>query len=281
MNLETITKTFIRTNNALGPRQIMQHVPVWFIRRVLFQLYRQITAHVDRVIVHEQVFQDILHSQYRIPREKIVVIAHGVEDLVQIPKQKARTQLGIEQKSHVCLFIGYYTGYKGLDTLVDGFSIYTKKDPQSMLLIGAGKHPKLGNNKAYQQSYRSLQKKTRSLLPANQYTWKGFIPEKEIPLYYSAADVVLFPYTSALAASGPMSLALGYATPFLVSDAFRDVFPDMPEIIFSNTQAGIAHALNTFFQGEKKIDYENLRKKRLWNTVARDTYQLYLELVTR
>lgn len=45
----------------------------------------------------------------------------------------------------------------------------------------------------------------------------GFVPNEEVFNYYCAADVVVLPYRTHMSASGPLSLALSYDRPFLIS----------------------------------------------------------------
>lgn len=63
--------------------------------------------------------------------------------------------------------------------------------------------------------YNKLQKDFESL--GDSIQWLGFIDGSMISAYYSAADVILFPYSRRLAASGPMALAIGYEKDIVLS----------------------------------------------------------------
>jgi glycosyltransferase involved in cell wall biosynthesis len=52
----------------------------------------------------------------------------------------------------------------------------------------------------------------------------GFVKEEDIPLYFSASDVVVLPYRTLMSASGPLSIAFSFNKPFLVSKALAGMF---------------------------------------------------------
>jgi len=52
----------------------------------------------------------------------------------------------------------------------------------------------------------------------------GFLNEKEIPLYYKACDLVLFPYRVFMSSSGPLSLVFSAGKPFLISRDLEGIF---------------------------------------------------------
>jgi glycosyltransferase involved in cell wall biosynthesis len=214
---------------------------------------------------------------YGIKGKKVAVIPHGIEMLSTMNKEKARKELGLSLDMQVALYMGYATGYKGLDLLIEGFSKYAKSNPNAYLIIGAGKHPKLHDDREYLLEYGRLQKKAAELIPGAQYTWEGFIKESDITAYYSASDVSLFPYTTAIASSGPMSFAIGYEKPFLVSTAFKDIFHMFPELLFERDASSLAQKLDYFFT--HTYEYQELskilKKERSWSRVAEQTALVY------
>ncbi len=263
-----IDAKFVRENNSSLPAPLVK-LAFWLI-------YKPLTVWSNALIVHENMFKDILVSCYRVSCKKIFVIPHGIEDLRPIAQELARKSLGLSDKKEVVLFMGYLTGYKGIDHLIEGFAEYLKSSPNAFLIIGAGKHPKLYNDETYlKNEYGRLQTKAAELLPKENYTWQGFIGEEMIGAYYSAADVSVYPYTVALAASGPMSISIGYNRPFIASDAFGSVFDK--KLIFANTKKGLSDKLKDFFSDQSSYDHlvSGMREERLWKGVARKTYGVY------
>lgn len=182
-------------------------------------------------------------------------------------------------KKNIILYVGYLTGYKGIDLLLDGFAEYVKIDQNAFLIVGAGKHPKFKGDPEYLAEYRRLQRKAETLIDKSQYRWVGFIGEQDIVNYYSASDVSIYPYTVAMSSSGPMAFAIGYERPFLASDAFDKVI-DNPEMIFQRTPNHLVSQLRVFFQDKKRFQssIKRMKKERLWTKIGEKTYGLYLSL---
>lgn len=269
----TINQVFVHENNS--------RLPVWIVRLAFRFIYTPLMKWSKTVIVHEKYFKNIIVQSYGISPKKVKIVPHGVESIEKIDKQIARRRLGLIEQADIVLFMGYATGYKGLDLLIEGFSLYAQQNPRSFLVIGAGPHPKLSNDPTYQREYARLQKKAAKLIPESQYQWRGFIPEEQVALYYSACDVSLYPYTTAIASSGPMSFAIGAEAPFLVSTAFADIFADIPHVLFERTAESLQHKLDHFFTHHD--DYlqvsSQLKQQRTWQTVGQKTVEVYEEVL--
>ena len=264
-----IDASFVKENNS--------RLPVWLVRFAFRRIYTPLMKWPERVIVHEEYFKQIMIKSYGIEAEKIDVIPHGVEPLQTVSQASARKQLGLAPKADIALFMGYATGYKGLDLLIDGFVTYAENNKNAYLVIGAGKHPKLHDDPTYLEEYARLQKKAASLLPKSQYDWRGFIDEKDIAAYYSASDVSLYPYTTAMSSSGPMSIAIGFEKPFLVSTAFEYIFNNYPLLLFDRSPASLANKLGYFFTHKAEYEGISLRLKleRSWERAADSTLLSY------
>jgi len=46
----------------------------------------------------------------------------------------------------------------------------------------------------------------------------GFLDEKDLPVYFGAADLVVLPYRTFMSSSGPLSLAQAMGKPFILSE---------------------------------------------------------------
>lgn len=269
VDLKKIDKKFVHENNS--------QLPVWMIKLAFRIIYTPLMKWARRVVVHEKLFKEIAVQSYGIKAENVMVIPHGVEVLSVINPTQARQKLHIALDAKVALFMGYATGYKGIDLLIEGFAKYAKQEPKAYLIIGSGKHPKLLHDETYLAEYTRLQQKAAALIPAGQYHWEGFIAEDEIGVYYSASDVSLYPYTTAMSSSGPMSFAIGYEKPFLVSSAFKDIFVDHPQLLFDRQPESLARKLHYFFDNQSTytIASATLKRERTWHMVGEQTTNLY------
>lgn len=270
----TINKQFVNENNS--------RLPVGVVKAAFRVIYGPLARWANQVIVHDQQFKDILAAHYGVSPQKISVVPHGIEDLPTLPGSKARKILNVPLTADVVLFMGYATGYKGIDLLIEGFALYAKTNKNAYLLLGAGPHPKLHHDARYQAEYSRLQQKAKQLIPPEQYRWIGFIPESDIPRYYSACDVAVMPYTTAMASSGPMSIAIGHEKPFLASSAFRHVFADRPDILFERTPQALKAKLAAFFSAPEayKTISSILKTEQTWPTVGDSTLGIYKTVAT-
>ena len=267
VSIKKIDRLFIKENNT--------NAPVWLVKLAFIIIYKPLCIFSKGVIVHEQVFKDRLIKEYKIKKNKIQVIPHGIENFEALSQQESIKYLELPKNKNIALFMGYLTGYKGLDLLIEGFAEYIKKDKKSYLIIGAGKHPKLKDDAHYLNEYKRIQDKAQSLLGSN-HKWIGFIEEKDIKYYYSAADVSIYPYTNQLSSSGPMSIAIGFEKPFLASEVF-DNFIENKEILFNKNPNSLRDTLVKFFDNKENFvkDVKILKKERLWSTIGDKTYDYY------
>lgn len=274
VSLKQVDRNFLKENF------FPSFFPLFLVKLGLIHLYKFLWVGATTIIVHETIFKQVLTKEYHIPEKKIAVIPHGIESLEAISKKEACQKLGIHNNSNIVLFMGYATGYKWMDLLIEGFSLYSKKNPHAFLIIGAGMHPKLKNSPTYQKEYKRLQEKAQALIPKSQYLWKWFIEEHEIPLYYSASDVSLYPYTTHISSSWPMSLAISFEKPFLASDVFKDTIPH-DIFLFERTKESLASKLEFFFQNTSlyKKYVQQIKQTCSWETIGAKTYTLYKERI--
>lgn len=265
-----ITKKFVVENNS--------KLPPLLVKLAFRIIFTPLVKRADNIIVHEELFKEILIKDYGAQSKIFNVIPHGVEIFSIIEKTDACHLLKLDPKKNVVLFMGYLTGYKGLDLLIEGFSEYLKSDGNAFLIIGAGKHPKLKNNTIYLNEYTRLVKKARAVIPKESYRWVGFIDEADISTYYSAADISIYPYTNSISSSGPMAIAIGHGKPFLASDVFAMVVSE-PELVFKKDKYSLALSLKDYFQNPKKyiLLTHRMRKLRLWNLIGNTTRLLYVD----
>lgn len=272
VDLKLIDKKFIRENGY-------RFLPVWSVRLAMQIIYKPLISLSRRVIVHEEKFKTILVSQYGARPGSVSVIPHGIETFEVMDQKKARQQLELPMSADIVLFVGYATGYKGIDLLIEGFAEYAKMNSKAYLVIGAGEHPRVRETVEYQMKYQKWRQKAAELIPSSQYRWEGFIAADQITAFYSACDVSVFPYQAALASSGPMSMAIGHEKPFLASNVFEGIFDS--GVLFTKLPYYMAQKLNHFFSHTK--EYEEypklLRRERTWEKVAEKTEEEYLQTV--
>ena len=145
-------------------------------------------------------------EHYGIAPERIALARHGIDTQFfrPVPTDALRFQLGLATNEPVILFVGFVTPRKGLEYLAHALP---RMVPAPRLLI-------VGR---WSQTYRS--RFFGSLGPAaGQVIDCGFVPDEQMPGYYSLADVYVSP--SLLEGFGlPLGEALACETPVVCVNA--------------------------------------------------------------
>ena len=77
--------------------------------------------------------------------------------------------------------------------------------------------------------------------PSARFT--GYVPDAQVPALFEAADLLLLPYPTAFATSGPLALALGFGTPVLCSEALGKCVGAPPSLQTNVQPAALAARL--------------------------------------
>lgn len=195
----------------------------------------------DRLIVHNQVSKRELVAKLRISPKTIDVVASGnyLEYLTDVPTQGlARASLGISETSKVLLFFGQIKDVKGLDILIEAIPAIIREIPEITLLV-AGR-PWRNDFSSYQRLIEALHVGKHCVLHIR------YIPNDELPLYFSATDLVILPYRR-IYQSAVILMAMSYGRPVVVSD-----LPGMLEMVIDGWNG------YTFEQGSKDALAERL-----------------------
>lgn len=174
-------------------------------------------------ITHVVVLEDYLKKRlsHYIKEEKITIIPHGVDTTLNnhLDQKRARKKLGLNNKEIIILYFGYLTWYKGADFLLETLRETKQIQGRPVRVILAGGTSFTQKNKSH---YQSFIKRLKTLTQKHSHlTITGFVKEKNIPLYFQGADLVLFPYRTFMSSSGPLSIAFAMQKPVLLSRNVR------------------------------------------------------------
>jgi glycosyltransferase involved in cell wall biosynthesis len=132
----------------------------------------------------------------------------------RLDKETARRRLGVGDEP-LLLYFGYIRKYKGVEILLDAMPTITKQLGAKLIVAGEFYEDK----EAYLAKIDALDLESHLILADR------FIPDEEVNLYFSAADVMVLPYLSATQ-SGIVSIALNYELPCIVT-----AVGGLPEVI--------------------------------------------------
>jgi D-inositol-3-phosphate glycosyltransferase len=140
----------------------------------------------QRIIAATEKGKDELISYYGASPHKISVIPCGVnlELFRHTDKNTARRKLGLNGHK-ILLFVGRIDPLKGIDRLLMALPKLQCRQGLSLLVIGGDgdSQPDVGR----------LQRLSQSLNIQDAVTFAGIVEQKELPSYYSAADVCVIP----------------------------------------------------------------------------------------
>jgi glycosyltransferase involved in cell wall biosynthesis len=152
-------------------------------------------------------------------------------------------ELGLEVEKKNILYFGLIRDYKGLDILIDAFSMLD----DSYQLIIAG------------EPYGSFDKyQTQIDLSPNRQRIKLFtryISDSEVPKFFSASDVCVLPYRSATQ-SGISAISYHFELPMITTNVggLKEAIekPGTGIVVEANNPVAITNAISIFFNKEMK-----------------------------
>lgn len=191
----------------------------------------------------------VLEDVKRLTPKPVKRLHHPLYDVYGEPgnQQQARQKLALRTDGKYALFFGIIRKYKGLDLLLQAMADQRVKAANIQLIV-AGEYY---DDKAL---YQDLMEKHD--LQKSVHLFTSFIPNKEVAIYFDAADVAILPYRSATQ-SGITQVAIQLLKPIIATHV-----GGLPEIIEEGKTgllcppdpAAIATALLQFFEGGALAD---------------------------
>ncbi len=156
-----------------------------------------------------------------------------------VARSAARARLGIETTGPAVLFLGQLRPYKGLTTLFEALErLAVDGDAPALLLAGSASD--------------SVRAEIEAALPRGVDTTVryGFVPDRDVPDWFSAADLAVFPYRSILN-SGSVHLAAAFDVPAVLPGEthLRRQFEHEPWVDFYDTADAVASLAETIRRG--------------------------------
>lgn len=193
-------------------------------------------------------------------------VPHPVYNIFGKPvdKHHARKQLGITDE-RVMLFFGYVRAYKGLNVLLEAQARIVKELNVRLLVVG----------EFYDDKEKYL-KQIASLGIANSVTVNSdYVANEKVGLYFSAADVVVLPYSSATQ-SGIAQIAYNFNKPVIatnvggLAEVVRHGVTGL--VVPPNDPDALKHAVLEFFLEQKEAAFAaNVaveKQKYTWEAMA-------------
>jgi len=160
----------------------------------------------------------------------------------QQSRDEIRHSLGLPENAPVILFFGFIRPYKGLDILIEAFSLLAERIKSAQLLIvGEFWHDKA----SYQSMINDLG------LRDQVHIHDKYIPDDAVAPYFKASDVFAAPYVGGTQ-SAALKTALGFGLPSvatkIIEDEFLKTIPDRCLIVSTGNPRELADALERQMQ---------------------------------
>ncbi|MDD2665871.1 MAG: glycosyltransferase [Methanocellales archaeon] len=177
--------------------------------RLYSRIFCRLLAHkVDAYVVHSSFDKEQIASKYRLDEGEMYIIPHGLYNHYKpIDKEKAKSALKIKEK-FVILHFGLIRKYKGIPYLIDAFERMPEDVAEQSRLLIIGELWE-GGEEVVQRVETSKLRDKIILIPK-------YVSDDDIPLYFSAADVIVFPYLRA-SQSGAAHIAMCFKKPIITS----------------------------------------------------------------
>jgi glycosyltransferase involved in cell wall biosynthesis len=152
---------------------------------------RAIAAHATRIHLHTDIMKRDLIG-HGVDPEQIAVIPHGTAEMQDPGVAPSRDRLGLPRDAKVVLFFGFVWLGKGIDFLISVMNRVMKSVPEAHLYLGGYTRHK----RFYGEAYMAwLQGRIRLHGMQERTMFYGdYVPDELVPVMFSAADVVAFPY---------------------------------------------------------------------------------------
>jgi len=203
--ISTLVKAFTTTRVLFVCHNVIPHAGerMGFLDRWLAKLT---LGQGDYFIVHSE--KDLKELQSLLPGadvRKAFLPIYNISNVDPLPGEEAKRRLGL--KSKTILYFGFVRAYKGLEYLLKALPAVLKQVDVHTLVVG--------EFWVRESHYRELIQRLN--LGQHVTIVNRYVPNEEIGLYFSAADVVVLPYIEATQ-SGVVQIAYGFAKPVITTN---------------------------------------------------------------
>ncbi len=147
---------------------------------------RDIARNADRVIAWSAHERDLLSELYGADRDQVLIIPPGVDIKMFRPHDRlsSRRSLGLPETGKILMYVGRVERLKGIEILIQAVAGMEEEDDVTLLIVGgADSDPER----------QRLEQVVGRLGIAERVRFLPSVKQDQLPEYYSAADVCVFP----------------------------------------------------------------------------------------
>lgn len=192
---------------------------------------KRLACKSDRILAATAREKDMVVKYYGVSEEKVGMIPCGVdlERFQPLARELARKELGLRDAGFIVLYVGRFSPVKGLDRLIAAAAHLRSRKGLKFIVVGGDG----GETRAFAE----LRRFARRASVDGIVRFQGRVEHDLLPLYYSAADVLVVPsyYESfglvaleSLACGTPVIATRVGAMDTLIKDGETGVLVDSP-----------------------------------------------------
>ena len=265
----------------------------WIARKIKKSSNAKLIAVCHNIIPHEKRIGDKVLSKYflkkmdyfiplsdQVKKDLFLFVKNPLYKLLPLPvfslfgdsvdKDEAKKFLKLSDKN-ILLFFGFIRDYKGLDVLIEAFSIVRKNVDVKLIVAGEFYEP--------EEKYIKLIEKHK--LEDVIILKKDFIPTSEVKFYFSASDAVVLPYKSATQ-SGIVQVAVNFCKPVIATNVggIGEVIEDGKTgfVVEKENPEKLAQAIIRFYKENKEKEFtsnmKSLKEKYSWQNFVKGMFEL-------
>ena len=236
----------------------------------------EIAARSDRLVVMTEYSAHVLQDVFRVSREKIDLIPHGIPDLPFVEPDHFKGSLSLTGKT-VLLTFGLLSANKGFENVIHALPRILARHKNAVYVIAGATHPQVRAREGDRYRYQ-LQALARQLgVEAAVIFHNRFFSPREMAALVGSADLYITPYChEAQAVSGTLAYAMG-AGKAIISTPYWHAAELLDEgrgaLVPFESPAAIAEKVNELLdndvarQAMRKRAYLYARKM-VWNRAA-------------
>ncbi|MCA9281155.1 MAG: glycosyltransferase [Phycisphaeraceae bacterium] len=162
-----------------------------------------------KLVVMSHLACDLLDRHYKVPRERVQVIPHGIPDLPFDDPEEHKRLFGMSGR-RMALTFGLLSPGKGIETVITALPRVVERYPDLRYFVVGATHPEIRARSG--EEYRNaLERLAQDLGVSDHIVFRNkFVDLPELCQYLQAADVYITPYLNeAQITSGTLAYAMG------------------------------------------------------------------------
>ncbi len=251
-------------------------------------ILKEICKMSDKVVVMSHKAIQFLMEIYDVPKEKIILIEHGVPD-IHFDKQESRKEFKLNEKKLLLTF-GFIGRNKGIETVIKALPQIIEKHPEVLYIVLGKTHPNVLRHSG--EEYRNYLQVLIKTLKLNEHVLllNEFIDENELFKYLSACDIYITPYPNeAQITSGTLSYAMGagcavVSTPYW--HAAELLAENKGRLFDFNDSVGLSQVLNELLENPKILNKiqemaEEYGQNIIWPKIGQKYAELIIQVLSK